>query len=312
MIATPRHSTPPRSSSARRLIALLVASAVLLSACGSSPKKDELDLPFDPNKTDAELRQEAAVAYLRARKTLDSRDYTAAEQQYSFIAQRYPFTEFGTQAELERVFALYRMYEPERAITAADKFLREHPRHSRVDYVQYLKGLTHFETHTGLMAVLPLDDTRSDISNLRLAFDDFALVVQRYPDSVYAADARERMIYLRNRIAEHELSVVEFYVSRGAYVAAAKRAEQIVVQYPGAPATWDALALMVRSYREAGLDAQADDAERLFVAQLPPEQAAEVQARSSSWGRRLGNILTFGLLGSDDEKTGEKEAQTPP
>lgn len=299
MIATSHTATSQCSAVFRLLQVCLLVTVGLLFACSSSPKTDELDLPFDPNLTDEQLREEAARAYVAARKTLDGRDYNGAEQRYSFIAQRYPFTEFGTQAELERIFALYRMYEPERAITAADKFLREHPRHSRVDYVQYLKGLVRFESDPGLMGMLPIDSARADISDQRLAYDDFALVVQRYPDSVYAADARSRMVYLRNRIADHELNIVKFYVSRGAYLAAAKRAEQILVQYPGAPASFDALALMERSYREAGLQTHAADAEQVLLAQLAPEDAEAAQARSASWLQRLGSTLTFGLLGSD-------------
>src|SRR5690606_37219149 len=102
--------------------------------------------------------------------------------------------------------------------------------------------------------------------NLRRSFDDFGLLVHRYPDSPYVADARARMIHLRNRLAQHELTIVDYYMRRGAYVAAAKRAEQIVMQYPGAPAALNALVSLEQSYEALGLETQAADARKLRAA----------------------------------------------
>jgi len=305
---------------ASRLVCLAaVASALALGGCASRDRDLDPNAPMDFSKTDEELRVEAARAYLRAREALDSGDYQSAAQMYGFVSQRYPFTDFGAQSELERVYALYRTYQTEEALSAAENFLRDHPRHAKADYVQYLKGLINSDRRGGLMNFLNIDDTRVDIGYDRAAFDDFALLAQRYPDSIYVADARQRMIFLRNRIADHEFAIADFYFGRGAYIAAAERASRIISTYPGAPITYESLALMERSYRRAGLLAQADDAHRVMQAQsmtvAQANAAGEAVPQGPGLMRRLGHALTFGLFDDDDanvETRPEDPAPPPP
>lgn len=258
-------------SSLRTLAIAITALTVLLSAgCSSDEKKKRRELEEDAmviGKSDEEIQREAAAFYVHARKSLDAKDFRTAVTEYERLSRRYPFTDFATQAQVERTYALYRSYEPDKALASADKFLREHPRSASAAYVQYLKGLINFDRQTTFTDFLPYDDTRNDVTYERLAFDDFALLVRKYPDSRYVADARERMIYLRNRIAQHELSIVDFYMRRGAYVAAAKRAEQTIAQYPGSPGSYEALGMLERAYRKAGLRDQADDVARVRAAQ---------------------------------------------
>jgi outer membrane protein assembly factor BamD len=174
-----------------------------------------------------------------------------------------------------------------------------------IDYVQYLKGLTNFDRDPSFSSMLGSSVAKGDVGNFQRAYDDFALLVQKYPTSRYVGDARERMIYLRNIIAEHELGVVEFYTARGAYVAAAKRAEQIIAQYPGAPATYRALELMEKSYRSAGLAQQAEDAGRLLAAQ---PSASELQSAASSAAAEKPSLLDR-LIGRGSRTS---DAPTPP
>lgn len=251
---------------------------LLAAACSTDPSKElPPDNPFrdNPQRNARELRAEAGTLYQAARKSLDSGDYTGALLRYDQIAARYPFTDYATQSDLERVYAQYRGYEPEKALFSADKFLREHPRHPAADYVQYVKGLVNADREQGFAGFLGLDTTKEDVSNSRRAFDDFALLVQKYPQSRYAADARQRMIYLRNRLAQHDMHVVRYYVKRGAHIAAARRAEQVLTQYPGAPASLEALRIMESSYRELGLTQQADDAAKLLAANGTTAQSAQ-------------------------------------
>ncbi|MFP5307452.1 MAG: outer membrane protein assembly factor BamD, partial [Gammaproteobacteria bacterium] len=140
------------------------------------------------------------------------------------------------------------------------------PRARRLRAVR--EGAGELRPRPRLRDALGFDTSRRDTSGLRRSFDDFSLLIQRYPQSPYAGDARARMIYLRNRLASHELTVVEYYIRRGAFVAAAKRAEQIVAQYPGAPATVRALSLLQESYEALGLPDQAADARKLQQAYL--------------------------------------------
>ncbi len=278
---------------------IVAFAAVLLAACSSNPKTDDDDRPrrdradvpslmndqTDPLAARREERRLAALdaeqLYWRARTALDSTDFPSAIDGYDRLSTQYPFSPFATQGKLERMYALYRNFEPDRALSSADRFLREHPRHPEVDYVYYLKGLVNFRRNESGLTVLPMDETRSDITSQRRAFDDFSLLLQRYPDSKYAGDAYDRMVFIRNRISEHDLHVVDFYVRRGAYVAAAKRAEQIISQYPGTPASYRALDLLVKCYELAGLEQQAQDARTLRQGQSQPVMVSEASSSAA-------------------------------
>ena len=267
------------------------ALTLAAAACSSTPAKDTPDkdksakdkplTPANPFRADSandlaakERKLDGDGLYRQARLALDSSDFSTAISRYDQIAARFPFTEYATQADLERVYALYRSFQPDDALSAADKFLKEHPRHPSADYIQYIKGLVNTSRDEGLSGALGLDNTKEDVSFLRRAFDDFSLLAQKYPTSPYAGDARQHMIDLRNRIAQHDLHVVHYYVKRGAFIAAAKRSEQILLQYPGAPATIDAMDILEQCYRKMGLNDQADVVHKLLIAQnaLPAPQ----------------------------------------
>lgn len=272
------------SLASRLGVALLVSVAALtgtLSSCSSNDPKEpgyrpknpfakndrNTPTPLKPAVSEQELKLEADKLYRVARGALESSDFSEATLRYDTLMERYPFTEYATQAELEKIYVFNRDYKHDEALAAADRFLREHPRHPRADYVQYLKGVVQSERDQGLTDSLPLDTTKKDIGNQRKAYDEFSLLIQKYPNSRYNEDARARMMDLRNRIAANEMHVVDFYSRRGAWLAAAKRAEQVIAQYPGAPATLDALKTLERNYRELGLKQEADDAARTLAAQ---------------------------------------------
>ena len=274
-----------KSSLAARLGLVLVVAVVSISGslagCSSNAKKDPgyrpknpfaKNSPSDPfgkkpAVTEQELKLEADQLYRVARGALESSDFAEALLRYDLLTERYPFTEYATQAELERIYVLNRDYKTDESLTAADRFLREHPRHPRADYVQYLKGVIQSERDKGVAEALSLGTNKKDVGNLRKAYDEFALLMQRYPASRYNEDARARMMDLRNRIADNEMYVVDFYMRRGAWLAAAKRAEQVIAQYPGAPATRTALKSLSRSYKAMGLQQEASDAARTLEAQ---------------------------------------------
>jgi outer membrane protein assembly factor BamD len=261
-----------------------IALAVAIAACSSTPAKDtDKDksakdkplTPANPFRADSadqlaakERKLGAEGLYRQARLALDTSDFSTAISRYGQIAARFPFTEYATQADLERVYALYRSFQPDDALTAADKFLKEHPRHPAADYVQYIKGLVNTSRDEGLSGAFGLDNTKEDTSYLRRAFDDFSLLAQKYPTSPYAGDARQHMIDLRNRIAQHDLHIVHYYVKRGAFIAAAKRAEQILLQYPGAPVSVETMQILEKCYVQMGLTDQAADVHKLLVAQV--------------------------------------------
>ena len=315
-----------KSSSALQLAAAALASSLLLAGCSSDAKREPGSKPVSPFKdrdrlgnrgpvSERELKLEADQLYRLARKSLESADYAEAQLRYDALIERYPFTDHAVQAELEKIYAQHREYKPDEALQAADRFLREHPRHPRADYVQYLKGVINAERDAGLLSALPIDDSRKDVGNSRRAYDEFSLLLQKYPASRYSQDAQARMVALRNRIADNEMHVVRYYQRRGAHLAAAKRAEQVIAQYPGAPATVDALKTLRNSYRELGLSQQAQDAERLLAAQKsgevvgvqePVAKVAPPPASDGDTGLTLnGSKLVVGI------NTGEDSAATP-
>jgi outer membrane protein assembly factor BamD len=278
------------SAFARRArLSCFAAAALIIAGCAShADKADRPDNPFNPGSdgpgavrapvSDDQLHKEALRAYTTAHDLLATGDYETAEQRLSALITRYPFTDFATQAELEKIYAQYRSFKSDEAITAADRFLREHPRHPHADYVQYVKGLIDSNRDNSFIDFLPVDKDKRDSLNARRAYDDFALLIQKYPMSVYANDARKRMLYLRNRIAAHELTVVKFYIKRGAWVAASKRAENIIFEYPGAPATADALLLLQQCYANLGLKTQTDEVRDLVAGNAASIKAANAPA----------------------------------
>ena len=304
-----------RCVSARLLV--LAVAATFAAGCSSSGEKkpddqdNAKDNPFkreiDGNdimrqKSDRILKLEADKLYAKAREALESADYKVAIERYDQLSSRYPFTDYATQGDLERIYAQYRSLLPDEASLAADRFLREHPRHPNADYVQYLKGLNDMGRDAGLIDYLPIDSSKRDIGNSRRAFDDFALLLQKYPTSRYAGDARSRMVFLRNRIASHELSVVRYYVKRGAWVAAAKRAESLIFEFPGAPATADALLALRECYTSLGLTVQADDVGRLIAA-----NAASLEAANAKPAKAAGPVVASNPTPTSDAPPPERK-----
>lgn len=294
---------------------LLIVSIVLaLGGCASSPDNDSgtVPLPASPfssgasaeTLTQRELRLKVDELYRAARDALEASDYRTALTRYDLLISSFPFSVYSTQASLERIYALHRSFEPESALIAADRFVRDHPRHPRNDYVQYLRGLINEGRGQGFLSGLGYDATQDDVGYARRAFDDFGLLVQRYPDSPYNTDARKRMVLLRNRIAAHEMHVLRFYMDRGAFLAASRRAEHIVATYPGAPVIPEVLALMERAYRTLGLTEQAEATETLLRGNDLPTAAdlGEAQVEPAWWeklGTRVGSW--FGLSGGSTE-----------
>ena len=263
---------------ARAGMACLIAVGLALTACGSNPDRDRPDNPLKERPepggpkaplSDAELHVAADKLYRQAHSSVEDSDWTQARDRLNKLIARYPFSDYATQAEMEKIYVGYKGGQPDEALADADRFLRAHPRSAQAEYVQYLKGLINFERNSSLSEAIGLETSpRKDVSNERRSFDDFALLVQRYPNSKFCGDARRRMIFLRNRIASHDLTVAQYYLRRGAYIAAARRAQSVIAEYPGAPATAQALAILEKSYRQAGLTEQADDAAQIIAANL--------------------------------------------
>ena len=194
-----------------------------------------------------------AVVYERAHRALMQGDYPLAIRIYEALMARYPFAAETRQSRLDVIYAYYRAGESESAIDAADTFISENPTHPRIDYAWYLKGLTDFERMPNFMERwFRVDLNKRPPTQARRSFLSFSTVVEQFPNSEYAHDARRRMVYLRNRLADYEIAVAHYYVGRGAYVAAAQRAKVAIEEFDGAPAVREALEIMVYLLRPDG------------------------------------------------------------
>ncbi len=201
------------------------------------------ELPDIPADTGEGQMYEDAQRYLR------SQNYDLAVRSLQLLESRYPFGKYAEQAQLELIYAHYGAYEREAAVEAAERFIRLHPQHPNIDYAYYMKGLAAYSGNQDFLArFVPTDATKRDMGYARESFAEFNQLLSRYPDSPYAPDARARMVYLRNMLARNEINVANYYLRRGAYLAAANRGRYVVENFQQTPAVGDGLAVMAQSY----------------------------------------------------------------
>lgn len=253
-----------------------LASASLLGGCSSNTPKGErrvLSNPLDKDekRTDRRLAKlTVEELYASAKESLESGDPQAALKLYDDLQGRFPFTRYATQAQLESVYAQYRAQQPELAIAAANRFIKQHPQHPEIDYVYYIKGLVNFDRgQDEFDKLMKIDGNRRDPVYARTAFEDFSLLITRFPDSKFAQDARKRMIYLREGLGYNEFHVASFYFKRRAYVAASRRAQYIIEHYQGTRAVAPALDILEQSYQKLGLEQQATETHATLATNYP-------------------------------------------
>ena len=230
----------------------------------------------------------AQKLYSEAKDSLNNRNYEQAIKYYEKLEARYPYGRYAQQAQLEIAYAYYKDLEAAQAVRAADRFIKLHPNHPNVDYAYYLKGLAHFTEDPGWTGYISGQDmTERDPKAARESFDAFRDLVNRFPESRYASDSIARMNYLVNALASHEIHVARYYMRRGAYVAAANRAQYALKTYPRAPANEEGLVILVSAYDRLGLNELRDDAERVMKKNFPDSRylKGEGGTTSASWWR---------------------------
>ncbi len=212
----------------------------------------------------------AETLYERAHTAMMSGDFRGAVRYYEALEARYPFSELARQARLDIIYSYYRAKEAESAVDAADQFIRENPTHARVDYAMYVKGLVYFERSPNFLERwFNTELTERPPSDARRSFQAFQTLIERYPQSEYAHDARQRMVFLRNRLAEYEVHVADYYLRREAWVAAIARARYTVENYDGAPAVQDALDIMITAYQGLGMTDLAERSQQVYAQNYP-------------------------------------------
>ena len=249
-----------------------------------------------PEQIDETRDWSANRLYSEAKQKLDDKNYEKAIEYFEILEARYPFGRYAQQAELEIAYAYYKFDEPDLAIAAADRFIKIYPRHSNVDYAWYIKGLVNYNRGKTIVdSFLPQDPSQRDTSTMRAAYDDFDQLVRLYPNSIYAPDAAQRMIHLRNNMAEYEVHVADYYLRRKAFVAVANRGEYVVENFQRTPAVPDALIYIVRAYRALGLDELESDALRVLQLNYPdrPEIAWLEDSRGYEKAQRGSSFWKF-------------------
>lgn len=240
-----------------RILILLLTTA-LLSGCGLLPKEKDKTLKWSANKF-----------YVEAQEALQDGDYELAIEYYEKLEARFPFGRYAMQAQLDVAYAYYKFEEPESAIAALERFIKLHPQNPHVDYAYYLKGIVNFNRNLGFIErFTPTDTSQRDPGATLDSFNDFSELVRKFPASKYSADARKRLIYLRNNLARHEMHVAHYYMARGAYLAAANRCVHVLEKFQRTPSIKDALETMIEAYDKLGLDKLSADAQRVLAANI--------------------------------------------
>ena len=241
-----------------RSLSVLALCLMVLAACNRSGREAETEtLPLE------EL-------YAKSKSALDNGNMDRAERYYRRLVARFPYGRYSEQAQIELAYAQYKRRRYDEAISTLNRFIKTYPTHETVDYAYYLRGLTNFERDGGIIErYLKQDLTKRDQGNARRSFNDFSELLRKFPNSRYAADARQRMVYLRNGLAASEQHIAEYYLRRKVYIGAINRARYVLENYPQSEYIPEALAVMTESYTQLGESGLAADTRRVLELNFP-------------------------------------------
>ena len=285
----------------RLTTATLIVATLLIMGCATSKTK-----PLPESLSESDL-------YHMAKKALDSEKYSIAIKALNTLEARYPFGPFSQQTFLDLIYANYMDDKPEATRATVDRFIRLNPNHQKADYALYMKGLAANTISSGLLAqYLPLDYNKRDPGQIIDSFQDFAELLEKYPNSQYAPDARQRMIALRNRLAASELYAANYYLKRKAYIAAINRCWYILEHLPQTPQTSEALATMYEGYWRLNSDQAAKETLQTLKLNYPNHPSLDKSGNFIGYkvfddvNPSLLSTLTFGLFDSKKTKQQEK------
>jgi len=242
------------------LLGLSLVLAVVLSGCASkpSPKPVTIDTP--------------EKMYENAQKSLNDGSLLQATTLLEAMESRYPFDPQATQVQLDLISAYYRQGNLEQALASIDRFLRLNPTHPDIDYVLYMRGLSNMQSDQNMFhEMFDIDRSDRDPQFSIQAFKDFKQLITAKPNSHYAPDARQRMVALKNRLARHQLSVANYYLERGIYVAAINRAKLLLSRFNDTQYTQGALEVMITSYQALQQPELADKTAKVLALNFPTQ-----------------------------------------
>jgi outer membrane protein assembly factor BamD len=270
------HRRRVNASFSARILALAllaVVSGALVTGCSIFGEPQDITKDWS-----------ATRLYSAAKERLENKDYEKAIEYYEKLEARYPFGPHSQQAQLDIAYAYYKNEQSAAAVAAADRFIKLHPRHPNVDYAYYIKGLANYLKTGGFVArIISKDYSKRDTGAAQEAFRDFSELTRRFPNSKYSVDAAQRMMFLKNTLAMHEVHVARYYMTKGAYVAAANRARYVVENYQRTPAMPDALVVLAKSYKFMQFPGLSRDALRVLELNYPEhpgiQEIADLKAK---------------------------------
>jgi len=251
-----------RAARAWPVAVVLALATASLGACSTTPGG-----ALDESSTAEEL-------YRSAKRSLAQGDFLTAIDTFETLGARYPFGSYTQQAQLDVAYAYYRQDEYDNAIASAERFIKLYPQSDNIDYAFYMKGLAHYSRGgSPLERLFPRDLSRVNQNWLRSSFAEFDTLVRRFPESEYVPDALERMAFLKNEMARHELNTARFYYERGAMVAVVNRVNYLLGHFDGSAHVPNALALLASAYESLGQEDLRRDTLRV-LAETDPEHPA--------------------------------------
>lgn len=271
----------------KNIVLLILIVNLMLSACSSTPKKES---------SEQEL-------YEDAKRAIKIRSFQQATIALEELESRFPFGKYAEQAQLDLIYARYSGLDLEGSKLAADRFIRLHPQSPSVDYAYYVRGIANYYLDGGVASqYFPgVDVSSRDPGHMRLSFKDFSELLMRFPESPYSADAQQRMIDIRNRLAGYELHAARYHIKRQAYLAAVNRAAYVVKNFASSPSLEEALNMMVSVYTWLDLKSQREDALAVLKLNFPNGKSFNAQGQFMAMhkldpGRSLISVVTFGLF----------------
>ena len=272
-------------SSKRNFTFFGILALLILTACSSNE-----EMP-DERLIEKEL-------YDQAQARLKNESYSTAIMSLEALESRFPFGRYAEQAQAELIYAYYMNSQFEASQSAAERFINLHPRHSHTGYAYYMKGLAAFTDDSGLFSrYFQSDLEKREIVMAQTSFDELSDFISRYPQSNYVSHAKQRMIYLKNLLAKHEMYVADFYMQRGAYLAAVSRSKYVIEHLPNTPQTPYALSILVEAYDLLGYSELKKRNLEILTLNYPDFNFKENESiKNRSWA----NVITFGLLGEED------------
>ncbi|OUY05742.1 outer membrane protein assembly factor BamD [Acinetobacter populi] len=284
------------------VLSLSIGIASVMVGCSSNPKK----------VTDAGPQSSEQAYYQNAVKALDKGQYSEASKQLEALDTYFPTGQYTQQAQLDLMYTRFKQADYPGAIALAERFIRLNPQHPQVDYAYYLRGVSNMEqNYDGLLRYTSLKQAHRDTSYLKVAYQNFADFIRRFPSSKYAVDAAERMKFIGEELSESEMNVARYNLQRKAWVAAIQRARWVLEYYPQAPQTPEAIATLAYAYDQLGDKQSAQQYTELLKANYPQllKRNGEVDLRAARHQGSLLNKLTLGILGRSSDHAEVKNGE---